>query len=186
MNGKGILGSRQGALLMMLFVMLIVGGIVALRMMPNEELITRRDKESSLNTDLSQVREALDLVRVASYPGWIELQASDTPASLSAKIASLAAWGFLRDDDIKDPAVPAHLWGPDKPYYWQVTLNLVTQNPSFEFSLDGWQPSDGTIASYDSSNYLKEMRLDEYPYQNKLGSSLEDGNKKGKAVSIWR
>ena len=29
---------------MMLFVMLIVGGIVALRMMPNEELITRRDK----------------------------------------------------------------------------------------------------------------------------------------------
>ncbi len=183
MSGKRILSSRQGALLMMLFVMLIVGGIVALRMMPNEELITRRDKESSLNTDLSQVREALDLVRVASYPGWIELQASDTPAVLQAKIASLAAWGFLRDNDIKDPAVPAHLWGPGKPYFWQVTLNLAT-NTSFEFSQDGWQPSADTTVTTDEQNYLNSTKLDEYPYQNKLGNML--GNKRGKAVSIWR
>lgn len=183
MNGKLILGSRRGALLMMLFVMLIVGGIVALRMMPNEELITRRDKEASLNTDLSQVREALDLVRVASYPGWIELQASDTPAVLQAKIASLAAWGFLRDNDIKDPAVPAHLWGPGKTYFWQVSLNLAT-NTSFEFAQDGWQPSADTTVTTDEQNYLNSTKLDEYPYQNKLGNML--GNKKGKAVSIWK
>jgi len=183
MNGRSILRARRGALLMMLFVMLIVGGIVALRMMPNEELITRRDKETSLNTDLSQVREALDLVRVASYPGWIELQASDTPASLSAKIASLTAWGFLRDNDIKDPAVPTHLWGPGKPYFWQVTLNLAT-NTSFEFSQDGWQSSADTTVLTDEQNYLNSTKLDEYPYQNKLGNML--GNKKGKAVSIWR
>ncbi len=182
MNGKKPQDSRRGALLMMLFVMLIVGGIVALRMMPNEELVTRREKESGLNSDLSQVREALDLVRVASHSEWVDLKLEDTPASIAAKIASMAEWGFLRSEDIKDPAVPSHLWGPDKSYYWKVTVNLAT-NTSFEVGLDEWSTSADSTVEEDDVNYLNTTKLDEYPYQNKLGNLL---NKKGRATCIKR
>ena len=182
MNGKKILVSRRGALLLMLFVMLIVGGIVALRMMPNEELITRRDKESGLNNDLSQVREALDLVRVASHPEWVDLSLTDTPDLIQAKIASMALWGYLRSESVKDSAVPEHLWGTDKPYFWKVTMNLAT-NTSFEVGLDAWYPSADSTVIEDNTNYLNTTKLDEYPYQNKLGNLL---NKKGRATCIRR
>jgi hypothetical protein len=182
MNGKRPYDSRRGALLMMLFVLLIVGGIVALRMMPNEELVTRRDKESGLNSDLSQVREALDLVRVASHPEWVDLKLDDTPEQIQAKIASMSQWGFLRSEDIKDPAVPPHLWGPDKPYYWKVTVNLAT-NTSFEIGLDEWNAAVDTTVVEDEENYLNTTKLDEYPYQNKLGNLL---NKRGRATCIRR
>ena len=181
MSGK-MLGTRRGALLMMLFVMLIVGGIVALRMMPNEELVTRRDKESGLNSDLSQIREALDLVRIASHPQWVDLKLGDTDDQIQAKIASMTKWGFLRSQDIKDPAVPSHLWGPNKTYYWKVTTNLAT-NTSFEVGLDAWYPSTDSTVYEDTTNYLNTTKLDEYPYQNKLGNLL---NKKGRATCIRR
>lgn len=169
-------------MLLMLFVMLIVGGIMALRLLPNEELITRRDKESGLNSDLSQIREALDLVRVSSNSDWKELKLNDSPEKIAAKIASLTAWGYLRSNEIRDPAVPAHLWGPDKAYYWRVTVNLAS-NTSFETGLEYWTPAADSTVFTDEDNYLNTTKLDEYPYQNKLGDLL---NKKGKATCIRR
>lgn len=173
---------RSGAMLLMLFVMLIIGGIVALRLLPNEELITRRGNETGLNTDLSQMREALDLVRVASHPAWIDLKVGDDHNTIAKKIASLTAWGFLRSDAIKDPSVPAHLWGVGRPYYWRVTVNLAT-NTSFEIGQDDWVPSNDSTVLSDETNYLNTTRLDEYPYQNKLGNLL---SKKGRATCIRR
>lgn len=158
-------------MLLMLFVMLVAGGIAILKMVPNEELIMRRDREKSLNVALSQLREAYDmaLIASASLATWSDFASSAValPASVSAQIASLTQWGFIADNP-KDSVIPDHLWGVDRPYYWRVSTNIAT-NSSFEGDMNGWMTSDGFSYSVDESVFLNSAGLDDYPYQNKLG-----------------
>lgn len=178
-----IIASRRGAMLLMLFVMLIVGGIAILRMVPNEELIMKRDRERALNVTLSQLREAYDmaLVASASLVSWSDFASSTvaSPASISAQIASLSQWGLLADNP-KDPVIPDHLWGTDRSYYWRVSVNVAT-NSSFEAGLNDWMTSDGLDFSVDDTVFLNSVSLDDYPYQTKLGTIFTS---KGRSLKI--
>ena len=185
---------------MMVMVMLIVAAIVAMKMMPDEQTQVTRENEAFYNSDLSQLREAIDLVRRASKDprpenpayelnpgGWKDFCASDTPVSISEKIASLTQWGFLRKSDIRDNSVPGFLWGTDTAAlqkYWVVSINYAS-NTSFEISNeiatwpDNWEYDSKTAtASIIKENKItiNSMAIDEYPYQNKLGDNTQGPN----------
>lgn len=182
MNGKK---SRKGAMMIMLLVVLIIGSIVALQLLPGEELITLRTKETSLNTEISQIREAFDLKKIAS-PLW-EPWTTDPPSriDIANALKVLADEGYLRNKDLADPTVLAHLWNQNDETFWKASNNLAT-NSSFQISLDGitawdWNVVDTTAAT--DGIYLYDLRVDDYPYQNKLGNLL---GKEGSALKITR
>lgn len=186
---------------MIVMLMLIVAAIVAMQLMPDEQTLVSREKEEFYNSDLSQLREAIDLVRFAARDpnspaynledpkqGWQEFLASDTAASISAKIASLTAWGFLRKSDLRDNSIPKFAWGLDSnnnQIYWIVTTNYAS-NTSFEhndeglnlaeFVSDNWRKDPVASAATVDNIKINSMAVDEYPYQNKLGDSTRDKN----------
>lgn len=182
MNGKN---TRTGAMMLMLMVVLIIGSIVALQLLPNEELVARRSKETSLNTEISQIREAFDLMKIAS-PAW-EPWTGDSappPASIAETLKTLADAGYLRNKDLADPTVLAHFWSQSQTF-WKASSNLAS-NSSFQISVDGvtaWDWSQTETNAGTDTIYLYEMRVDDYPYQNKLGELL---GQTGSALKITR
>lgn len=186
--------NKRGSMLMMVMVILIVAAIIAAKLMPDEQTMVKREDEGFYNSDLSQLREAIDLVRLAakdsnslayndpsiSDSGWQDFVASDTPASISAKIASLTEWGFLRKKDLRDNSIPDFAWNTSSTTYWMVSTNYAS-NTSFEIQVDGldtdvyvagaWEKESVASASVVKNIKLNSMAIDEYPYQNKLGDS---------------
>ncbi|PKL47892.1 MAG: hypothetical protein CVV42_11390 [Candidatus Riflebacteria bacterium HGW-Riflebacteria-2] len=184
-------------MMLMMLIVIIIGSIIALQILPGEEMITRRSVEKSLDVDLSQLREAFDLAymagematdtAVSSQPIILpDITASDADkhAAIALAIASLTARGYLRSDTVRDPTVPAFKWGTDYANYWQVREN-VASNPSFEISESGaiisWKNHEGSdIDATDAhaasvTSFLQSMQIDDYPYQNKLGNMLASG-----------
>lgn len=182
MNGKHGLNARRGALMLMLLVTMIVGGIVALRMLPQEEVIAKREKEEDLHKNLSQIREAFDLKWQAD-PNW----APDltTKAGIESALNTLVTEKYLRDDKhLKDPTVPNHLWDSSDEYYWRASANIAS-NTSFESDdpsdpalIASWTKAPDTTAATDTT-YLENPANDDYPHQNKLGRPG-----RGKGVSL--
>ncbi|MEW6709813.1 MAG: hypothetical protein AB1403_08340 [Candidatus Riflebacteria bacterium] len=176
MNGKLHL-NRKGALMLMLLVVIVIGGIVALRMLPQEDVIAKREKEENLHKNLSQIREAFDLKWQADENWTPDLT---NKAGIRAALQTLANEGFLREEDILDPTVPTYLWDTSDIYYWKASTNIAS-NTSFELE----DPSDPTlIASWTKApdteaatvtQYLDDNILDDYPHQNKLGAPLQGG-----------
>lgn len=185
MNGKEkILQSRKGALMLMLLVVIIVGGIVALRMLPQEEVIVKRQKENSLHSNLSQIREAFDL-KWQSKPDWAPDLSNK--AGIKAALQQLATENYLREEDIKDPTVPSYLWDTAEIYYWRASTNIAS-NTSFELDdpsdptlIASWTKAPDTTAATDS-NFLDHPANDDYPHQNKLGASMRSGGSSLKIV----
>ncbi len=203
--------NRRGSMLMTVMVILIVAAIIAAKLMPDEQTMVKREDEGFYNSDLSQLREAIDLVRLAAKnpnsdaynnpsivgSGWQDFVASDTPASISEKIASLTQWGFLRKSELRDNSIPEFLWGADKNAsytYWMVSTNYAS-NTSFEIHVDGldtnvyvagaWEKESVASASVTDKVQLNSMAIDEYPYQNKLGDSTR-GEKAIKMIKITK
>lgn len=197
--------NRRGAMMLMLLVVIIIGSIVALQILPGEEMITRRSIESSLDGELSQIREAFDHAYIAgetatdtalsSQPILLPpMDATDAEkqTAIALAIASLTARGYLRSKSVKDPTVPAYQWGTSYTNYWQIREN-VASNPSFEITESGailsWKDYegkdiDGTDAhSASVTSFLQSMQIDDYPYQNKLGNMLASG---GSALMLTR
>lgn len=195
--------NKRGSMLMMVMVILIVAAIIAAKLMPDEQTMVKREDEGFYNSDLSQLREAIDLVRLAAQnpgspaadpdTGWQDFVASDTPASISAKIASLTEWGFLRKKDLRDNSVPEFSWSEDKTY-WLVSTNYAS-NTSFEIQVEdldtsmyvagAWEKESVASASVVENIKLNSMAIDEYPYQNKLGDSTR-GETAIKMISITK
>ena len=193
-------------MMLMLLVVIIIGSIVAIQVLPGEEVITRRSVEKSLDVELSQLREAFDLAymagematdtAVASSPIVLpDVNASDTDkmAAINTAIAKLTARGYLRSDTVRDPTVPAFQWGTNYASYWQVRENIAS-NPSFEITESGailsWRNHEGNAIdgidvthSASVTTYLQSMQVDDYPYQNKLGCMLASG---GSALRLTR
>ncbi len=192
--------------MLMMLVVIIIGSIVAMQILPGEEMITRRSVEKSFDVNLSQLREAFDLAYMAGematdtalasnpilFPA---ANASDTDkkAAVEAAIAMLTARGYLRSDAVRDPTVPAFLWGTDYTNYWQIRENIAS-NPSFEITDSGailsWRDYEGkeidgvdTTHTASVTSYLQSMQIDDYPYQNKLGNMLASG---GSALRLTR
>ena len=192
--------NKRGSMLMMVMIMLIVAAIVAMKLMPDEQTQVVRENEALYNSDLSQLREAIDMVRLASKDrnniayfnpdnpestpyGWRDFTISDTPEIIEAKLASLTEWGYLRKSDLKDNSVPEFKWGTDtSKIYWLVSTNYAS-NTSFEITTnvatwpDSWEFDSNTASPTMVSNiHLNSMAIDEYPYQNKLGNSNKGAN----------
>ena len=180
--------NKRGSMLMMVMIMLIVAAIVAMKMMPDEQTQVTREKEAFYDSDLSQLREGIDLARLAakdpSSPlvakGWVDFCATDTVASISEKIAILNECGFLRKSDLKDNSVPDHMWGTSSSQiYWGVSVNYAS-NTSFELVSEdwaiAWEKETNASASMVENLRLNSMAIDEYPYQNKLGDSTRGEN----------
>lgn len=193
--------NKRGSMLLMVMVMLIVAALLAMKLMPDEQTLNKREDETFYDSDLSQLREAIDLARLASlaptsemfyredpsapngkYHGWQGFLASDTPEDIERKIKELEKFGFLRKNDIRDNSVPEHLWGKDKTY-WRVSTNYAS-NTSFEIDVVGdtgtvsynWMDSKDGSCSVAENIHLNSMAIDEYPYQNKLGDSTRGEN----------
>ena len=187
--------NKRGSMLMMVMVILIVAAIIAAKLMPDEQTMVKREDEGFYNSDLSQLREAIDLVRLAAQKpgspaadpdtGWQDFVASDTPASISAKIASLTQWGFLRKSELRDNSIPDFAWNTSSTTYWMVSTNYAS-NTSFEIHVDGldtstyvagaWEKESVASASVVKNIKLNSMAIDEYPYQNKLGDNTRGEN----------
>lgn len=181
--------NKRGSMLLMVMVMLIVAVLLAMKLMPDEQTLNKREDETFYDSDLSQLREAVDLARLAAQDeknvkmfGWQGFLASDTPEIIKEKIDFLVSNGFLRKSDIRDNSVPEHLWGEDKTY-WRVSTNYAS-NTSFEIDVVGdtgtvsynWMDSKDGSCSVAENIHLNSMAIDEYPYQNKLGDSTRGEN----------
>ncbi len=192
--------NKRGSMLMMVMIMLIVAAIVAMKLMPDEQTQVVRENEALYNSELSQLREAIDMVRLASRDpnsrayfnpdnpestpyGWRDFSISDTPETIEAKLASLTEWEYLRKSDLKDNSVPEFQWGTgSSKIYWLVSTNYAS-NTSFEIVNnvatwpDSWEFDSNTASPTMVSNiHLNSMAIDEYPYQNKLGNSNKGPN----------
>ncbi len=171
--------NKQGSMLMMVIIMLVVAAIIAMKLMPDEQTQVTREKEAFYNSDLSQLREAIDMAKLATGTNWLDFCATDTPEIISEKIASLSNLGFLRKKDIKDNSVPDYLWGPSTPNYWKVSTNYAS-NASFEIASGdmplAWEREKNASATFIDNIQLNSMSIDEYPFQNKLGDSTRGKN----------
>ncbi len=172
MNGKySSVNKRRGTLMILLMVGMIVMGIIATRLLPEEEIKVRREKENRLQVNLSQIREAFDLKRTADPTYDPDLS---NKALIIAALTQLKNDGYLNEDDISDPTIPHYLWGLNDEYFWRSSKNLAT-NTSFEVndgSIDGWKPSADTKLSSDT-NYLDKNEFDDFPGQNKFGNFFQ-------------
>jgi hypothetical protein len=197
---------RRGAMMLMLLVVIIIGSIVAIQILPGEEVITRRSVEKSLDVELSQLREAFDLAYMAGEMATdtavssqpiilpdVSLTDSEKKAALEAAIASLTLRGYLRSNAVHDPTVPAFQWGNSYNNYWQIRENIAS-NPSFEITESGailsWRNHEGNeidgidvTHSASVTTFLQSMQIDDYPYQNKLGNMMASG---GSALRLTR
>ena len=169
MNGKKQLNSRRGTLLLALLVIVAVGGIIAIRLIPDETTIVKREKEVGLQMNLSHIREAIDMKRMADPTYVFKF---DNRANIQAELQKLVDEKYLRSKSIKDPTVFSHLWDSNDNYYWRGSANIAS-NTSFEDAVDGkiasWTETKDTTVATDPS-YLYDEYLDDYPNQNKLGS----------------
>jgi hypothetical protein len=162
----------------MLLVAIIIGGIIALRMIPEENVIVLREKEENLQTNLSQIRAAFALKEKEEDPTW-NPDLTNKPGIDSA-LQDLVTQGYLRDKDIKDPTVFDHLWGLGaNDIYWESSTNIAS-NTSFEEddgSGDGdileWVVPTDTDAATDSV-FLTDPTLDDFPHHNKLGNPFRN------------
>ena len=181
---------RRGSMLLTVIIMLIVAAIIAMKLMPDEQTQVIRENEAFYDSDLSQLREAIDLVKLASKDpnsnayyerpeGWQDFCATDTPETISAKIASLSNWGYLRKENVRDNSVPEHLWKTDGNNFWKVSINYAS-NSSFEIAsgawVYAWEDANASATRVDNHIRLNSMAIDEYPFQNKLGDSTRGEN----------
>ncbi|MDD3145961.1 MAG: hypothetical protein PHD82_01555 [Candidatus Riflebacteria bacterium] len=165
-------------MLLLLLVMLVAGGIAALKLMPEQELITIRSKENSLNLELSQIREAFDLMQIAS-PSWqpwaddFDPAHPDAAASIALTLKTLHENGFLRDPNIYDPGIMKQLWGTStNKIFWKASGN-VASNSSFQIDMLSWNWNQTDTDAATDTIFPESSNIDDYPYQNKLGNLLD-------------
>lgn len=171
---RGIMGvdmRRQGTVMIMLLMAILVGGFVAIRLIPDVEIQERRQKDVQLKLALSQIRQAISL-RAFSDPGYNPDFSS--PAAIASELADLEARNFLPSAKIlRDRHVPAHRWGTGaNDVYWQVVQNYAS-NTSFELMEEAgivptWGAEASTTLALDSF-YPSSPSGDDFPGENKLG-----------------
>ncbi len=165
-----ILNNKRGTLMLMVLMGIIIGGIVALRLLPSEDIKERRIKENSLSVNLTHIREAFDLKRMEdpSYNPSL-----DTRGDIKNALIYLRDNKYLGNDSLKDPTIPAYLWDTNDKYFWKQTENLAS-NTSFEGddAMENWKVSFETVLAEDIDVYMRSGELDDYPDQNKYGDIM--------------
>jgi len=167
----GVYMHRRGTVMMMLLVAIMIGGFVAMRLVPDVEIQERRQKDVQLKLALSQIRQAFALRSFCDRSYNPDLS---SPNAIAAALADLEAKNYLPSCKIlRDRHVPAHRWGTGpSDLYWQSVENYAS-NTSFEMIDDGsvihaWGSEASTTMSWDSF-YPSLGDGDDFPGENKLG-----------------
>ena len=180
--------SQAGTVMLALLVVIIIGGLVASRLVPSFEIQKKRETDVQLRFNLGLLRQGFDLKSKADPTYNPSLT---TRAEIKDAIASLSLEGFLNMSTLRDPTVPAHLWDKSDDTYWKIVENLA-ETSSFESDeiVDGFLASwstgaAGTIAATDSTFFpsLGSSNLDNYAGQNKLGELMST---RGNSVKLTR
>lgn len=180
---------RSGTIMLMLLLLVVVAGISALKIIPDQGLLTKRTQEAELNTNLSHLRFAFDIKQI-TYPEWDPTDGGTIDLNDKEKIQqlidSLHADGFLRSAKISDPTIMRHNWGNNN--FWKYRQNLIN-NSSFENETadlpDNWTCTTNTETNLilDTENFLWADELDDYPNQNKFGKLMSI---EGKSLKITK
>jgi len=165
---------RQGTVILMVLIAMMVGGIVAMKLIPSVEVQERRQKNVQLKMALGQIRQAFAMrAACATTPYEPDLTTSN---AIAAELDDLTQKNFLFTNAMTDRNVPSHRWGTgSEDLYWRPADNLAT-NTSFEVTdtsgvVASWQIEPQTILTRDDF-YLNIPEVDDFPGENKLGRSL--------------
>lgn len=173
-----------------LLVVIIIGGIVALQMLPEYETLEKRRVEDDFSLTISHIRQAISLERemaddspcLAEYNSL--MADPDNPVKLQTYLDSLKNHGFLTLQNYQSPSVPYHKWGtgPNN-LFWQTRRNLIASTTTFGISSfeagaevqDGFSSPVGWInsmAQNDNATFapgIQNSTMDDFPWQNKFG-----------------
>ncbi|HOY65674.1 MAG TPA: hypothetical protein PLP29_02235 [Candidatus Ozemobacteraceae bacterium] len=175
---------RQGTVILMLLVALMIGGIVAMRLIPGIEIQEQRQKNVQLKMALGQIRQAFAMRAAASATYNPDLSNKNAIAN---ELSSLAQLNYLNDPTQMDRHVPGHRWGTGTgDVYWKAADNIA-ENTSFEVTdtagtIASWQIEAQTTLTRDWF-YLGTTEIDDFPGENKLGITL---GLSGRSVRIDR
>lgn len=168
--------NRRGSLLLLLLIALVGIGLFSLKAIPDQQLITMREKEQTLSQTLSVIRSGMALERTASESALFYGDFEDQ-AKLVAYLNDLVARGYLAKVP-KDPFCPDHLWGtgPGRKF-WVPTRNLLSSS-SFEtssFAATPWHVNEtNVIININDKEWpgRNQAIFDSFPYENCLGCSI--------------
>jgi|GEM_PF-2927233 len=174
------MNGRIGTVMLTLLIVMMVGGLIAARLIPSYEVQQQRQSDLQLKFSLAQIRQAFDLKRQAS-PSYNP--SLDTPAAILQVLRDLTRENYLRSESLQDMTVPQYSWGVSvNQSYWKGTGNIAS-NTSFEDDdtstgfLASWTvgTSDTRAASDTTFFPSKDTAVfDDYNGQNKLGKILSN------------
>jgi len=175
--------NRQGTVLLMVLIALMIGGIIAMRLIPSVEVQEHRQKEVQLKLALGHIRQAFAMREACStVPYEPNLK---TSTDIAVEMKDLTEKNFLFADTMSDRNVPNTRWGTEsEDLFWRAVENLAS-NTSFEvLDTSGvivpWQVETSTTFTRDHL-YLNAPEIDDFPGENKLGLTFGMG---GRAIRI--
>ncbi|HNW35301.1 MAG TPA: hypothetical protein PKM25_10245 [Candidatus Ozemobacteraceae bacterium] len=160
-------------MILMVLVAMMIGGIIAMRLIPSVEVQERRQKNVQLKMAIGQIRQAFAMREAcATVPYEPNLANAN---AIAAELDDLTQKNFLLTDSMADRNIPMHRWGTSpSDLYWRPVDNLAT-NTSFEVTngatVASWVIAAQTVLTRDYF-YLNIPEIDDFPGENKLGQSL--------------
>ncbi len=173
-------GHRGSAMLVML-VAITVAGIIGSQLAERTEIRDTRNREELLRHTLARIRSAFDMkFRLdATYDPDLS-----TPAAIQQALQDLVRDRLLGREELRDPLIPASLWGMNTENYWKSVGN-VSVNSSFESDVApdltksevvaSWSTGDITTSAASDSLFTPSRfsgAFDDYLNQNKLGRPM--------------
>ncbi len=176
-EGRGHKFNRRGSAFLLAMALLVVGGLVASQLVPNEVTLVQRRQEQDLKHNLGSLRMAIELERIASFTPLYE-------SDWSSRTQFLKYLDALIDHNLlpsvpADPLVPGFQWGSGTgKVYWIPTRNYLASS-SFELiklSDSTWATGSPNILATVTSQYWTgqfDPSLDSFANENRFGAILK-------------
>ncbi len=185
-----------------LMVILIIGSLVAIRLLPQMQTLEKRQAETTFDQTLSLLRQGVYLERQLGDNSPCKAEYDDliadpeNAAKLNAYLQALVQNNFLTIENHDNPLIADHLWGTGPgQIFWQTTRNLVASNATFGIGSfeAGFEIADGfsspvgwvnSLAYNDNATFAEGLsmpELDDFPWQNKFGNTA---GQPGKSLRI--
>ena len=168
--------SRAGTVILALLVVIMLGGVLATRLIPSYEIQQKRQDDTELKFSLAQIRQAFDL-KLREDPTYSPVLT--TPGAIKVALQGLKDENLLGEVGVNDSTIANYKWDSQAEFYW-VGVGNVASNTGFEDDngygfLATWTlgTADTTIAT-ESNSFSNN--LDDYNGQNKLGNPFSTVN----------
>lgn len=120
-------------MILLMISLAVGGGILANKLAPNYTTLDQRSKEVNLGQNLSELRMAISLERLASasplfYKDWTPLGPNQPNPNFLNYLSELATRGYLRQIPT-DPTISTDRWGTTiGKLFWLPTINFVASS----------------------------------------------------------